>query len=85
METFSVITVDPQGALDLHDRMPVILAPEAYGEWLDPRSGAKTILDLLRPVGAEQLVLTAVSDRVNSVVNDDPRCAAPAAVQTSLF
>jgi len=85
METFTVITVDPRGALSLHDRMPVILAPEAYADWLDPQSGARTILDLLRPRGAEELALTAVSDRVNSVAHDDPGCAAPAAVQTSLF
>ncbi len=85
METFTVITVDPRGALSLHDRMPVILAPEAYTDWLDPRSGPQTILDLLRPREARELALTAVSDRVNSVAHDDPGCAVPVAVQPSLF
>jgi putative SOS response-associated peptidase YedK len=85
VESFTVLTVDPRGALDIHDRMPVILSPDAYGDWLAPKSSAATVLDLVRPRAAHELVLTAVSHRVNSVANDDPRCATPVTVQESLL
>jgi putative SOS response-associated peptidase YedK len=73
--TCAVITAQAQGVVaDLHDRMPVIIAPTAYARWLDPDEHKPT--DLLRP-DASELVSDPVSTFVNSPANDDPRCIEP--------
>jgi putative SOS response-associated peptidase YedK len=64
----------------VHDRMPVILAPENYAVWLDPHRKDPAILKpLLRPAPADEVGLYAVSKRVNSPKNDDPGCLTPLA------
>jgi putative SOS response-associated peptidase YedK len=70
IRTFCVITTGANEVLaPIHDRMPVILAPESYDRWLaavdpDPR-------DLLVPYPAEPMTLWPVSARVNKPVHDD--------------
>jgi putative SOS response-associated peptidase YedK len=56
----------------IHERMPIILEPDAWGRWLgdEPATG-ETLLALLRPYPAERMVTYPVSTRVNSVKNDD--------------
>ena len=66
----------------VHDRMPVILAPEDFERWLDPGQDQG---ELLKPYPAAQLEAFPVSARVNSPNNDDPECIAPLAVQGSLL
>lgn len=40
LHTFTIITTTPPpGIAWVHDRMPVVVAPEHYGWWLDPGSG----------------------------------------------
>ena len=86
LETFTVLTTDPQGALSgLHHRMPVILSPEAQHAWLDPETSPRDLLALLQPRRATELDIFPVSERVNSVSNDDPECARPTAIQQSLI
>jgi putative SOS response-associated peptidase YedK len=62
---------------ELHDRMPVILAREAYDTWLAP---APLHADLLQPwlvpCPAEWLEAYPVSTRVNSPDQDDAECIA---------
>jgi putative SOS response-associated peptidase YedK len=60
---FAIITTDANELVaDIHDRMPVILAPDDYGRWLgeepDPR-------DLMRPFPAELMRMWPISTRVN--------------------
>jgi putative SOS response-associated peptidase YedK len=62
----------------LHDRMPVILPPEHYAEWLDPETPEKRLAALLRPYTAELMQATEVSSAVNSPRNDSPECVEPA-------
>jgi putative SOS response-associated peptidase YedK len=54
LETCSILTTTPHAVTSaVHDRMPVILDPEAYDLWLDP--GMKDVSaasDLLRPYDA---------------------------------
>jgi putative SOS response-associated peptidase YedK len=67
----------------VHDRMPVILDPDDFGAWLDPRTvDGRT---LLRPCPAAWLDVTPVNRRVNSPINDDPACITPLAVQGQLL
>lgn len=75
IRTFAVLTC-PANALmaEIHDRMPVILAPEDYERWLsdepDPR-------DLLRPYPSAKTRMWPVSRRVNSPRNDGPDLVDP--------
>lgn len=55
-ESATMITTEPNAvAAEIHDRMPVILAPEAWDEWL-----AKPSLDLLRPCPDDDLIAAPV-------------------------
>ncbi len=64
----------------IHDRMPVILAPDAYSIWLDPgEESPQRLLDLLVPAPDDTLTAVPVSNRVNSPAHDDPACVEPLA------
>ena len=80
VETYTVLTTQPNELLrPLHDRMPVILSPGVFAQWLDPGFGdVNALTDLLRPAPAEGMQLHSVSRRVNNVANDDAECVAPA-------
>ena len=71
LRTFCIVTTEANALVaDIHDRMPVILPPEAYDRWLaniepDPR-------DLLVPFPAELMMMWPISTRVNKPDNDDP-------------
>jgi putative SOS response-associated peptidase YedK len=62
----------------LHDRMAVILLPEAYEVWLDPHTPLPLLVSLLRPAPDDLLIAYPVSPRVNSPQNDDPSLIASA-------
>ncbi len=65
---------------DLHDRMPVILAPEDYAAWLDPENkDADGIRAMLRPADPAPWTLQEVSRKVNSPKNDSPELIEPVA------
>ena len=74
VDACTILTTKPRGVItEVHDRMPVILPRERFGAWLDPDA---RYLDLLEP-DADALELVPVSSHVNSVSNDDARCAEP--------
>jgi putative SOS response-associated peptidase YedK len=61
----------------VHDRMPVILDPNAYDVWLDPgMQNVAAASELLKPYDARLMRCYPVSTRINSVVNDDEQCCA---------
>jgi putative SOS response-associated peptidase YedK len=64
----------------IHDRMPVILAPEHYDRWLDQDAPADELRALLRPYPAELMERYAVSRAVNDVRNDTEGCILPVEV-----
>jgi putative SOS response-associated peptidase YedK len=71
LPTFTILTTAPNELMaTLHDRMPLIVAPDDAKRWLDP--GERDVVDLLRPFPAEEMTAYPVSVRVNSVRNDDP-------------
>lgn len=78
-ETCTIMTTTANQTLaGIHDRMPVILAPEHYDLWLDPRVQTPSAVEsLLTPFDAGSMRSYPVSTRVNTVVNDDPECSAP--------
>jgi putative SOS response-associated peptidase YedK len=75
-----VITCPASGRLaSVHDRMPVILGPEAATSWLDPSVDDPAALRaLLVPYPDEALEIYPVSSLVNSPRNDSPECVHPA-------
>ncbi len=54
----------------IHDRMPVILEPEAYGTWLDLKTDPAELKELLSPFPASEMKRHPVSSSVNSPGND---------------
>ncbi len=72
--TFTIITTEANAVVaDIHDRMPVIIAPEQAEEWMDAgETDAEKLRALLLPAADDLLIGTPVSERANSVKNDDP-------------
>lgn len=74
VRSVSLITTAPNALMQsIHDRMPVILAPEDYGAWLDPANqDTEALLAYVRPYPAERMAAWPVSVRVNKPENDEP-------------
>jgi putative SOS response-associated peptidase YedK len=76
LRTFAVITCPANDLVtDIHDRMPVIIPPEAYDRWLaniepDPR-------DLLVPYPSDPMTMWPISTRVNKPEHDDAAILEP--------
>jgi putative SOS response-associated peptidase YedK len=78
LESCTILTTEANDLIrPIHDRMPVIVAPEDYQRWLDPElQKPEQIVPLLRPYPSEPLETYAVSTLVNSPARDDERCVA---------
>ena len=64
----------------LHDRMPVVLAPDTWALWLDPYVGDAGLLSsFLEPAPDDALELVPVSPLVNSPHNEGPELVEPLA------
>lgn len=62
----------------LHDRMPAIIAPEGFSQWLDPSVRAEgNLLPLLQPFPAPGMAVFPVGSQVNNPLVDDPSCIKP--------
>lgn len=79
IESCTVLTTTPNALLEsIHDRMPVILAPESWSLWLDRgMQDVERVLPLLVPAPAHELLAAPVSSWVNDPKHDDERCLAP--------
>ena len=76
IESCALLTTAPNALMaSLHDRMPVILGPTAYDEWLDPhQQDVARLARLLQAYPVEEMVANPVSRLVNNPRFDDPRC-----------
>jgi putative SOS response-associated peptidase YedK len=78
LETFTIITTDPNELMELyHDRMPAILDPKDYDRWLAPAEPSHLPVDLLRPYAAEAMKAWKVGSDVGNVRNNRPELIAP--------
>lgn len=84
VRTFSIITTAANKTMSaVHDRMPVILAPEAEDLWLDPQQkNPASLVSILGQCPEEFLTMHEVSQKVNSVKVDSPECLEPVAQQS---
>ncbi len=75
----TIITTDSNELIaPIHDRMPVILAPEAYELWLNPEEQSPDRLTgLLKPYPASEMMAYPVSRLVNDPASDVPECIIP--------
>jgi putative SOS response-associated peptidase YedK len=72
VRTFAIITTDANELVaQIHDRMPLILAPSDYTRD-EPDPG-----DLMRPFPAEPMRMWPISTRVNKPEKDDPSIVEP--------
>lgn len=73
LRSFTIITTEATPRLaPLHDRMPVILPPQAWDAWLgEVLAEPDELLALLRPLPGEHLRVWPVSPRVGKVAEDD--------------
>ena len=77
----TIITTQPNELMQvIHNRMPVILPPQAYSLWLDPAEPPlPKLTELLQPYPAAEMTSYPVSTIVNSPDNDLPATIEPVA------
>lgn len=79
LETCTLLTTEPNELLaPLHNRMPVIIAPEDYEEWLDNSNEDRYFLSilrhLLRAYPGEKMETHPVSAYVSNARNEGEEC-----------
>ena len=75
LETAAIVTTKANRTLaPIHDRMPVVVPPEAFDLWLDCATvDATTAAALIAPAPENLLEAFPVSTDVNRVANDNPK------------
>jgi len=76
LESCSIIVTDANELIKpIHDRMPVILAPDDWNAWLETDAkNVQALQNLLKPYSAEDMAAWPVSTTVNSPRNDTAEC-----------
>jgi putative SOS response-associated peptidase YedK len=75
-----IVTVEANEIVrPVHERMPAIIPPECYGDWLDPETPTDRLMSMLKPFPNEEMETVPVGQAVNSPANDGPECLIPAA------
>ncbi|HEY8484691.1 MAG TPA: SOS response-associated peptidase [Longimicrobiales bacterium] len=72
----TILTTDAApGLRGIHPRQPVVVPPEAYDRWLDPKTPLAALEAVTRsPATDEELEAWPVSRFVNSPANEGPEC-----------
>ncbi|HTV35659.1 MAG TPA: SOS response-associated peptidase [Xanthobacteraceae bacterium] len=80
MDTAAIVTTSANRTLSaIHDRMPVIVPPDAFDFWLDSaKVDAQTAAALIVPAREDLFEGYEISTAVNRVANDSPALIAPA-------
>jgi putative SOS response-associated peptidase YedK len=86
--TCTVLTTDaPDDLGRIHDRMPLLVAPERRAAWLDPatpKDDLPGLLQLLEPAQQTGLVAHPVSTAVGNVRNNGPELLEPLPLEETL-
>jgi putative SOS response-associated peptidase YedK len=71
IDTCTILTTEPNELVrDIHDRMPVIVAREEWGEWLDPSADVERVKEALTPMDAGKMEAWPVSSLVSNTRNE---------------
>ena len=81
VNSFTIITTTPNElCARLHNRMPVVLKPEAWPVWLgEERADEPQLRALLAPYPSDEMICWPVSARVGNVKNNDASLIEPLA------
>lgn len=72
IESFTILTTGANEIVArVHERMPVLIAPENFGLWLDPTLNPAELTQILAPFPAELMQAYRVGERVNRPDDDD--------------
>jgi putative SOS response-associated peptidase YedK len=79
IKSFAIITTTANALLTpVHGRMPVVIPPACWGDWLGENSiPESTVKTLLRPYPDHAMAFWPVDRRVGNVGNDSPDLFAP--------
>jgi putative SOS response-associated peptidase YedK len=79
IKSFAIITTRANElAATIHDRMPVILAPDGWAAWLGDIGATQAALKaMLKPYPSERMAMWPVDKRVGNVRNDTPDLIEP--------
>src|SRR5437763_10303859 len=70
-ETAAIVTTTASRSIaHIHDRMPVIVPPEAFDFWLDPKVDAEMAASVIAPARDALIEAHEVSSAVNHTAND---------------
>lgn len=58
----------------VHERMPVIIAPNDYDLWLDKKTSVVNMADFLAADAYQSMLITPISTRVNNPLHNDEDC-----------
>jgi putative SOS response-associated peptidase YedK len=85
MDTACIVTTFANRALaSIHDRMPVVIAPEAFDPWLDCAGvDDRTAAALIAPAPDNLLEAYEISTAVNQAANDSPALIEPLGSQST--
>jgi putative SOS response-associated peptidase YedK len=88
LRSCAILTTAANDAIaPLHDRMPVILDPDAEQTWLDPGTPRGQLIEMLAPLPSDLTAMRPVGPAVNDARYDGPECLQPAgeSAQATLF
>lgn len=75
VETFTILTTEPNAlCAQVHNRMPVMLAPDAWPRWLATPDERRT---LMQPFPADDMEMWPVDKAVGNVKNTGPELVEP--------
>ncbi len=73
MNSFTIITTKPNDVQEpVHDRMPALLLPDEFDDWLNPGHSTDYIMEMLRPYPNDGMNQYIVSKEVNNAKNNHP-------------
>ena len=87
VESCTIITQPAHPDIEeIHGRMPLMVDPDHFDLWLDRSiTTPEGLIAVLNGADGPPMEAIAVSDHVNRIQNDGPRCIAPVEVQQTLF
>jgi len=85
VRTVCLITTEPNNLMQtIHDRMPVIVAPEDYGAWLDgANKDVEKLKSLLASYPAQKMEAYPVNKAVSNARNEGAKLIEPELVRTA--